>query len=392
MAIAASRFSIAILFSASKFSSSDRSPFCLFVAMNIRPPNGIREQSTATAPHPSRGGKPYPREIREQVIWRFNNNLSLDTAEINAMRANKKFPCLSTCNSWITQYVNEGNVFPKRHTGNKFADREILGKPLERLALFWVVMPKATYAEARAYLHNTDPSVDVYSDSQLCRAKILLDISRKRASTTADKAHTLENLERRRQYWKEPYPLGMVAVDIDKLIDIDEAAFKLEATNRDFGYAVREQRCSDTGVYGRGEKVTLLMGICSDRNVARQWFECWEHGGTTIDRFSDFIELILDDLRQNFNGQKFVFTMDNLNVHKNPRVVAMIAAEGHGLVFRAPYWPVDGAIEYVFNTIHTHLMEYYNRIRSLDELKNRLILIIGQMQNFHRYFHHVGFR
>ena len=70
----------------------------------------------------------------------------------------------------------------------------------------------------------------------------------------------------------------------------------------------------------------------------------------------------------------------------------MIAAEGHGLVFRAPYWPVDGAIEYVFNTIYTYLMEYYNSIKTLDELKNHLILIIGQMQNFHRYFCHVGFR
>jgi CRISPR/Cas system CMR-associated protein Cmr1 (group 7 of RAMP superfamily) len=108
----------------------------------------------------------------------------------------------------------------------------------------------------------------------LFRAKILLDISRKRASTTAEKAHTLENLERRRKYWKEPYPLGMVGVDIDKVIDIDKASFKLEATNRNFGYIVREQRCNDTGVYGRGEKVTLLMGICSDRNVGQRWFEC----------------------------------------------------------------------------------------------------------------------
>jgi hypothetical protein len=78
------------------------------------------------------------------------------------------------------------------------------------------------------------------------------------------------------------------------------------------------------------------MGICSDRNVGQRWFECWEHGGTTIHRFVDLIELILDDLRKNFQGQKFVFTTDNLNVHKNPMIVAMIAVEGHGLVFRAP--------------------------------------------------------
>jgi hypothetical protein len=159
--------------------------------------------------------------------------------------------------------------------------------------------------------------------------------------------------------------LGMVGVDIDKLIDIDEASFKLEATNRHLGYAVREQSCDDTCVYGRGEKVTLLMGIFTDRNVGQQWFECWEHGGTTIDKFVDFIELILDYLRQIFQGQKFIFTMDNLNVHKNPMVVAMIAAEGHGIVFRAPYWPVDGVIEYVFNIIHTYdgILQPYQNLR-----------------------------
>jgi hypothetical protein len=100
-------------------------------------------------------------------------------------------------------------------------------------------MPKATDAEARAYLHNTDPTVDIYSGSKLCRAKYCWIFLRKHASTTAEKAHTLENLERRRQYWKEPYPLGMVGVDIDKCIDIDKALFKLEAAYKNYGYAVR---------------------------------------------------------------------------------------------------------------------------------------------------------
>ena len=86
-----------------------------------------------------------------------------------------------------------------------FAEREILGTPLERLALFWVVHPKATYAEVRAHLYNLYPTVDPYSDSQVHRAKVLLDLRRKRASTTAEQAYSLRNLTLRHQYWNLEY-------------------------------------------------------------------------------------------------------------------------------------------------------------------------------------------
>lgn len=44
--------------------------------------------------------------------------------------------------------------------------------------------------------------------------------------------------------------------------------------------------------------------------------------------------------------------MDNLNIHKQPMILDMIEDAGHRGVFCAPYWSCDGAIEYVFNTIH----------------------------------------
>ena len=53
--------------------------------------------------------------------------------------------------------------------------------------------------------------------------------------------------------------------------------------------------------------------------------------------------------------------MDNLNTHRNQIVAAMINIHGHRIVFRAPYYPVDGPIEYVFNTIqHGVSLAMYN--------------------------------
>ena len=119
----------------------------------------------------------------------------------------------------------------------------------------------------------------------------------------------------------------------------------------------------------------------------------WRKGGTTLDRFANFMETILEDLANNPQtaGRSFVFTMDNLNVHKNPLILNMVQNAGHRLVFRAPYWPVDGAVEYVFNTIQTRLKVFFDQLTTMPELENRINLIIGAMPSFTRYFIHVGF-
>ena len=70
--------------------------------------------------------------------------------------------------------------------------------------------------------------------------------------------------------------------------------------------------------------------------------------------------------------------MDNLNVHRNQLVEDIIFDAGHRVVYRAPYWSVDGAIEYVFNTIHTKLQQRYQQISNMVELVNRVNLIIGE--------------
>jgi hypothetical protein len=37
--------------------------------------------------------------------------------------------------------------------------------------------------------------------------------------------------------------------------------------------------------------------------------------------------------------------------HHNARMAAIIINAGHRLAYRAPYYPVDGPIKFVFNTI-----------------------------------------
>jgi hypothetical protein len=72
-------------------------------------------------------------------------------------------------------------------------------------------------------------------------------------------------------------------------------------------------------------------------------------------------------------------------------VLNLNTGAGHCYLFRAPYWFIDGPIEYVFNTIHTHLLLFFTKIHDLDQLENCLDEINNDMGVFLQYFFHVGF-
>jgi hypothetical protein len=57
--------------------------------------------------------------------------------------------------------------------------------------------------------------------------------------------------------------------------------------------------------------------------------------------------------------------MDNLNIHHSSVLLNLIASWGHRYLFRAPYWSVDGLMEYMFNTIHTLLLQHFCTIDNL---------------------------
>lgn len=309
------------------------------------------------------------------------------------LRHQKKFPCWATCKSWIDLYESEGHVNPKRATGNKESTREINGDDLVHLALFRLVRPKAYLAEVKAYIHNRNPNNLPYSDSQIHRAELRLGLFMKVASTTSDCAYLPINLQKRDDYWNEPYPMGIAGEDTRDIIDIDECCLKLEKVNRKYGKVRREKRCTTRGKFKKGEgKMSLLMGVFGDDRYDDLFFhQTFTQGGTNTWRFYNFMKDFIDYLEQRFPGRKFLFTMDNLNVHKVKVVTDLIYNAGHRVVYRAPYWSCDGPIEYVFNTLQTRIQMDFGKIDSLDELVDEVNRIVEELGPFTNYFVHVGF-
>jgi transposase len=83
--------------------------------------------------------------------------------------------------------------------------------------------------------------------------------------------------------------------------------------------------------------------------------------------------------------------MDNLTAHHHPAVIQLILGRGHNVVFRAPYYPVDGPIEYVFNTLQCTLSHRMFEIDNYQDLNNHLRAIIRNIDDFVPYFENVGF-
>jgi hypothetical protein len=72
-------------------------------------------------------------------------------------------------------------------------------------------------------------------------------------------------------------------------------------------------------------------------------------------------------------------------------MAAINYAAGRRLAFRAPYYPVDGPIEFVFNTIQGMLRLQMNQINDEASLTHQLVAAINGIPTFAPYIIHCGF-
>ena len=154
-------------------------------------------------------------------------------------------------------------------------------------------------------------------------------------------------------------------------------------------------RVRELGAYKNGKKWNILLAVSGEDAAngvpARRWEDVWLVGGTTAHKMLQFVTTILNDIGPANGNNFYVFTMDNLNSHKNRAVVALIHLYGHGIVYRAPYWAVDGSIEFVFNTMLTFVRGKMYQIMNGNDLVAAIYQSIQSIDDFASYFENVGF-
>ena len=125
------------------------------------------------------------------------------------------------------------------------------------------------------------------------------------------------------------FPLGIADISREFIIDLDECGVFIKTTgNRNHGKAYTGYRVREEGAYGKSEKWNLLLAVCGEDGMnggaSRRWTDIWLEGGTTVNKMLGFVNLILQDIGPAVGNRFYVFTMDNLNSHKNVAVIALL--------------------------------------------------------------------
>jgi len=79
-----------------------------------------------------------------------------------------------------------------------------------------------------------------------------------------------------------------------------------------------------------------------------RWMEFALRAGTDVDDVLGFLITIMNDLHE-----RRTFICNNLRPHYSPMVRHLIQDNGHRIVYRTPYYPRDGPVEYVFQPTAT---------------------------------------
>lgn len=346
------------------------------------------------------GTNGYPQHQRGYVLrlccdagWNFLELQYQHHAAV-AAAAGAEFPCKETVQKWANRMRTFGHSRAFVKQGNN-RSTVVRGEALIRLSMWKRMYPRATAHETNAFLWNSSPNLHgqrrFYSQSQITHAEDKLGLSLKVSATTARQAMLPINILKRRNFWNLPYPFGIANIARQDLIDLDEAAVFLETVNRSRGKSYIGTRCREVGLYGHSAKYTLMMAISGDQNDGMRHLLMEQRAGTGNAEFAAFIQDVLNIIGPGNAFRRRCFIMDNLVSHHSAVIRQMIVNAGHRLVFRAPYYPVDGPIEFVFNTVEQKLTDYQYTIVEGNGLRQAVQTIVAGMNRFDDYFVHCGY-
>ena len=151
-----------------------------------------REDKT---PDPRKGGsRGYPPWYKKRLISMWENGEAVPK-------------CLDVSRSSKYRWKNRGDAYEM--TGNK----NIKGMPGHHrflLAIFKKVYPHSTADECAVYIALFSDDNRVFTGTQMSRALADMEMTRKRASTTAYQAFTPRNLKVHHMFWNNTFPSGII--------------------------------------------------------------------------------------------------------------------------------------------------------------------------------------
>lgn len=337
---------------------------------------------------PSRGGSEgYPVPFRELLIKLYQNGHVIPKKQLRS----------------VQRWIKDG-VIPKRKTGNK-AVTSMGGIHLLLLALYKLIYPQATNPQCAVFIAIYSDDGRVFTNREISKGLKKLNMTIKKASTTAYQAFTKRNVFLHTSFWQFNFPAGINNVRREVLCDADEMSLVLGDACLTYGHGVKGCRIRKGGNYGRSRgKVTIIMIIepgnpkidnseLGSINRPRIWYRISEDKGTSTEGYMNFLErYFLNKLRA--DEPRRILMHDNLSSHKSEEIYVTMEEAGHNVICRPPYRPNEAPIEFVFDQLACEIRRRWERINNIKDLKKEIRRVIDTragMGGFNDLFKSLGY-
>ena len=323
--------------------------------------------------HPSVGGsRGYAPEHRTDALALHQNGLG-----------HLATPSTSSLQRWTHHGVGR-----LQQTGGP-APTSIRGEHQFLLVLCRTIHPFAQADEVSVFIAQHSSNPVLYSRQAISTREQEIGLTRKVGSTTANQAFTPHNLMRARLWWSQPYPVGVLGKPRQHMLDSDEAGLWIDKKKRTYGKSITTVRVRAPGVYGHGEKWTLILTISP---CGSKWWRLAKVAGTTIEVYEAHMAAVIAALPSPVTGgQQRYFMHDNLTAHLDARVTNLIEQAGHRVQARPAYRPVWGPTEYAFNQLQCELTNRVNEITDDTTFAAVVTSILTNLTGFDATFVHCGY-
>ena len=162
--------------------------------------------------------------------------------------------------SQATIYRWKNRAEPYQKTGN--IEKELLtGFDQYLLVMGLYIYPRASNDEIATFV-AVNGGTEGLSRQSISQRVVELDMSRKRASIEAYEAYTPLSRQRCYNFFRHGPPVGILNVPQYRLMDVDEAKFKLESCESKYGRFLKCIRVRDTGHYKKAASgLNLILAV-----------------------------------------------------------------------------------------------------------------------------------
>ncbi len=160
---------------------------------------------------------------------------------------------------------------------------------------------------------------------------------------------------------REEWVNNLKSFDKNHLVFLDESGVNTDLT-RIYGRAIDGKRCVDSAPINTPQNTTILSSIRLDGQTAYTTYQ----GGTTKDKFIDYLKDILSPILRNGD----IVIMDNMRTHHSKEVKKVLEDLKIKVIFLPAYSPDFNPIEKMWSKIKSVLRKL--KVRTLDNLSNAI--------------------